>query len=124
MRCDEYREATSAWYDGEKAGIQFADLLEHVHACPECRHYMAHLPGQAALLRRHPVPVEVPQIGPGMRGPKGLFGDRFNAPLAVAAAIILVILTIAIQGNLQSRSSYAPEFQENGVRPSPRMEER
>ena len=122
MTCNEYREATSAWYDGEVAGMEFADLIEHVHACPACSHYMAHLPGQAALLRRHAVPVREPQIGAGMLGPRGLFGDRFNAPLAVAAAIILVILTVAIQGNLQGRPSHAPEIQNKGVHASPRME--
>ena len=115
MTCHDYREATSAWYDGEKAGIQFTDLLEHVQVCPECRHFMARLPGQAALLRRHPDPVGGAQMGSGMRSPKSLFGDRFNAPLAVAAAIILVILTVAIQGNLQGRPTYDPGYSEQRV---------
>lgn len=124
MTCNEYREATSAWYDGEEAGILFADLLEHVRACAVCRHYMAHLPAQAALLRRHPLPVEDLQRGSGISLQKGLTGYRFNAPLAVAAAIILVIMTLAIQGNLEGRLSSAPDFQENRAQPSPRMEER
>lgn len=124
MTCDAYREATSTWYDGEQTGLAFAELLGHVHGCPECRHYMAHLPRQAALLRRSAVPADVSHPRPHMRKPQGLFGDRFNAPLAVAAAIILVILTIAIQGNLQGRASSGPEFPVRGIPTSPRMEVR
>jgi hypothetical protein len=67
---------------------------------------MERLPAQAALLRRYRIPVEDERRGTAMPVQKGFAGYRLNAPMAVAAAIILVMLTIAIQGNLRGGSSY------------------
>jgi hypothetical protein len=66
--------------------------------------------------------VEDLQSGSSLHEQKGFSRYRFNAPLAVAAAIILVILTVAIQGNLEGRRSYGSEFQEIGIHASQRME--
>jgi predicted anti-sigma-YlaC factor YlaD len=110
MTCHDYREATSVWFDGEQGGIEFTELLAHVHGCEGCRAYMGRLPGQASLLRRYPVPVIDGHTGSGAPEQKGIAGYRLSAPVAVAAAIILVILTVAIQGNLQGRPAYDPGY--------------
>jgi predicted anti-sigma-YlaC factor YlaD len=118
MTCHDYREATSVWYDGEQAGMDFTTLLAHVHACTACREYMARLPRQAALLRRYPVPAGDAPGASALSEQKRFTGYRLNAPLAVAAAIILVILTVAIQGNLQGRPAYDPGYSDRGARSS------
>jgi predicted anti-sigma-YlaC factor YlaD len=104
MTCAEFREYTSAWFDGEATDASFEELVGHVHHCVHCRSFMSRLPRQAAMLR------EIPGAGTAFASLKpdhkqereqtSFAFFNFNGPMAIAAAIVLVILTIAIEQNL------------------------
>jgi len=114
MTCQEYREEASAWFDGESGPQAFEHLVMHAHDCASCREFLGRMPGQSALLRRYPSMIGETSLQYPARQRSTQY--RFNAPLAVAAAIMLVILTIAVQGNLQGRSGYPMDGQ--GERPA------
>ncbi len=104
MTCQDYRAMASVWFDGESDAHEFDDLVEHLHGCPTCRAFLGRIPRQSAALRSFPA-----GLGTGVHdhaAPRGFASYSLNAPLAVAAAIILVILTIAVQGNLRGTSAY------------------
>lgn len=109
MTCAEYREYTSAWFDGEVSDAAFEELVGHVHHCETCRSFLSRLPRQAAMLRVIPgagsafASLEHAGAGEGIR--KASAFSTFNAPLAVAAGIILIIMTLAVESNLAERSS-------------------
>jgi predicted anti-sigma-YlaC factor YlaD len=104
MTCAEYREYTSAWFDGEATDASFEDLVGHVHHCVHCRAFMSRLPRQAALLKEIPgagtafTPLK-PDHKEEETQPSFAFFN-FNVPMAIAAAILLVILTLAIEQNI------------------------
>lgn len=128
MTCAEYREYTSAWFDGEAIEASFEDLVGHIHHCVQCRAFMSRLPRQAALLR------EIPGAGTAFASLKqqdaegqerGLFAlPGFNIPMAIAAAIILIVLTVAVEQNVSDarqasamdRSAIHLEVQGKGIR--------
>jgi predicted anti-sigma-YlaC factor YlaD len=104
MTCAEYREYTSAWFDGEVTDVAFQELIGHVHHCVHCRSFMSRLPRQAAMLK------EIPGAGTAFASLKldhkeeqaqpSFSFFNLNVPMAIAAAILLVILTVAIEQNM------------------------
>lgn len=107
MTCDEHKERISIWFDGHLDEKAYERTFDHLRECVTCRTFMARLPHQAMLLRSlrpserqsgtiiaEPYHSRLPAHSPDR---------RFNAPLAAAAAILLTLLTIAIQSSLLDR---------------------
>jgi predicted anti-sigma-YlaC factor YlaD len=120
MTCVEYKELISVWFDGELEADEFSHLLDHVSQCAGCRPFMEHLPRQVRLvyaLRSARVPSEPLEAERALFPTATRFLDsHIRAPIAIAAAIILVVLTIAIERTLSDRGR--DHFEEWGSAPS------
>jgi len=100
MSCEEFREAASAWFDGEGAEEAFEGITAHLSTCENCRLFVGGMPRQARLVRQlRDDPPGEPGYHPNREQfleERGFFTSYIRAPLAAAAAIILVVMSLAV----------------------------
>jgi predicted anti-sigma-YlaC factor YlaD len=120
MTCDECKEQTSIWFDGELEGDSLPQILRHAGECDSCRAFMSRLPRQVRLVRTAREDLATPTtIATDRRdifSAKGFVNSHIRTPLAAAAAIILIILTLAIERTISDRAQ--DRLQEWGSMPS------
>jgi len=106
MTCDEHKGRVSAWFDGFLDESAFQYTFEHLKECSTCRAFMTQLPRQVLLMRSlRPRELDSSDLGVERRRdqPTTYFTtERFSAPLAAAAAILLILLTIGVELNLSA----------------------
>jgi hypothetical protein len=111
MTCEAYRQIASAWFDGEEEGDAFPQLLRHVAECGRCSEFMGSLPRQTRLVGQLRGDNEETVPGSADAGEPqetyGFFTARIRAPLAAAAAIILVLITLAVERSLSTHEREA-----------------
>ena len=109
MKCEECRELASAWIDGEAEPGVVPALLMHLSECSDCRSFFSFLPAQIRLLREEgsqsrPRPL-LQQIAPLLLHYRRKNRTHIPASLAAAAAIIAIVMTLAVESNLQHDAS-------------------
>jgi predicted anti-sigma-YlaC factor YlaD len=120
MTCDECKAHTSAWFDGELEGDFLPQILRHAGECDRCRAFMSRLPQQVRLVRTSREDLELQAMIENDRrdffSAKSFVNSHIRTPLAAAAAIILIILTLAIERTISDRAQ--DRLQEWGSMPS------
>ena len=120
MTCAECKELISAWFDGELEGDLFPQILRHAGECDSCRAFMTRLPRQVQLVRTSREDLATQAMIEHDRGDffsaKGFVNSYIRTPLAAAAAIILIILTLATERTISDRVQ--ERLQELGSMPS------
>jgi predicted anti-sigma-YlaC factor YlaD len=114
MTCEECKLRASAWFDGEEDGQTFVRILQHLSGCASCSSFLGALPRQSSLLRdcreeyqnihtegSDHVPIETET---------SFFTSYVRAPLAAAAAIILVVISLALEHGLSNQTAAAGDW--------------
>jgi hypothetical protein len=108
MTCDEHKGRVSAWFDGDLDEWAFENTFNHLKECSTCRGFMTRLPRAILLMRSlRPRELDSRELGGNrtFQAPASATTGRFSAPLAAAAAIMIILLTIAVERNLSGLDS-------------------
>lgn len=104
VRCSSYREALSAWIDGEPHRVQRADVVEHLVACGGCRRWHDDVVRLNRLLRVRPT-IAVPDLTSSVLA-AALPASRGWTARLLLGGVSVVQLTLGVSQVIGGRSAH------------------